>query len=886
MIGTRLAHYEVTSHLGTGGMGEVYQATDSKLGRSVAIKLLPEAFTHDADRAARFEREARVLASLNHPNIATIHGVEESGGRKFLVMELVTGETLAEKIRRGAIPLEESLGIATQIAEALEAAHEKGVIHRDLKPANIKVTPEGKVKVLDFGLAKAFAGETANASLSNSPTMSHMATQQGLILGTAAYMSPEQAKGKEVDRRTDIFAFGAVLYEMLTGHQAFGGDDVSDILSRVLQREPDWALLPVETPSGIRKLLRRCLEKNMKNRRRDAGEVRLNIEEALAEPETVPVNVAAPQKRSLMPWAAVAVLVLAAGVAGWGWWKASRPVPHPMMRFDVDMGPLAVQAPLASAVLSPDGMQVAYMGRIPEGGNGIYLRRLDQPEGHLLVPIVGSMSAAFSPDGQWLAFNLGGAIQKVSTQGGAAVTLGKAAVLGMTWSEDGSIYVGTTGGLFRVQEARSPGLLPSPGAALIPHALPGGKAILISERSETDSAVAGGADALDIAVLTVATGARKRLVKGGYQPGYVAAPDGDGGYLLYVNQQTLFAAPFDLGTLEVRGTAIPLLADLGADPTTGGQYSVSRNGTLAYLRNADAGATAFPMMEMDSTGATTPVLAARATYFSPRYSPDGKKIAYVMDSEVWVYDVERRVPTQLTFSKTRKSELAWAPDGKHILFGTARELLWIRAAGGGQPQRLLEQKLGVRVFSTAPDGRVAFAEANTARGLATVRLDLSDPENPKAGKPEPFQDPQASRVDAAFSPDGKFMALVETDTEELFVTPFPGPGGKWKISGSGGKFPAWSRTGRQLFFLGGDDRIMVADYSVQGDTFTASIPRVWSPTRVRRLGVTGNFDVSPDGKHVVMFPSEAPAAAPGNLHITFGLNLADELKRRFSAAAK
>jgi Tol biopolymer transport system component len=355
--------------------------------------------------------------------------------------------------------------------------------------------------------------------------------------------------------------------------------------------------------------------------------------------------------------------------------------------------------------------------------------------------------------------------------------------------------------------------------------------------------------------------------------------------LLYVNQHTLFVAPFDLGTQEVRGTAIPLLDDLVAGGSLlGGQYSVSRNGTLAYLRNVDAGATTFPLMQMDSAGSTTPVLAARGVYFSPRYSPDGKKIAYVMGSEVWVYDVERHVPTQLTFSKTGKSELAWAPDSKHVLFGTARELLWVRADGGGQPQRLLEQKLGVRVFSTAPDGRVAFEEATTAKGLATVRLDLSDPENPKAGKPEPFQDPQAFRVDAAFSPDGKFIAMVETDTEELFVTPFPGPGGKWKISGSGGKFPAWSRTGHQLFFLGGDDRIMVADYSIQGDTFTASIPGVWSPTPVRRLGVTRNFDVSPDGKHVVMFPAASQAA--GNLHITFVLNLADELKRRFSAAAK
>jgi serine/threonine-protein kinase len=316
MIGTKLDHYEITNHLGTGGMGEVYQATDAKLGRSVAIKLLPEAFTYDEDRAARFEREARVLASLNHPNIATIHGVEESGGRKFLVMELVTGETLAEKIKRGPIPLNESLGIATQITEALEAAHEKGVIHRDLKPANIKVTSEGKVKVLDFGLAKAYDANPSNVSLSNSPTMVSMAaTDAGMILGTAAYMSPEQAKGKEIDRRTDIFAFGAVLFEMLTGRPAFGGEDVSDILSHVLRSDPNWTLLPANIPPAIQKLLKLCLQKDARKRRQAAGDIRIDMEQALVEP--LAASPEFPQRRSIAPWAVASVLAAALGVALW-----------------------------------------------------------------------------------------------------------------------------------------------------------------------------------------------------------------------------------------------------------------------------------------------------------------------------------------------------------------------------------------------------------------------------------------------------------------------------------------------------------------------------------------------------------------------------------------
>src|SRR5262245_51204182 len=336
MIGTKLAHYEITGHLGTGGMGQVYQATDSKLGRSVAIKLLPEAFTHDADRAARFEREARVLASLNHPNIAAIYGVEESGGRKFLVMELVPGDTLAERIKRGPIPVDESLGIAKQICEALEEAHEKGVIHRDLKLANIKVTPEGKVKVLDFGLAKAFEGNPANAALSNSPTLSMAATNAGVILGTAAYMSPEQAKGRTVDKRTDIFAFGAVLYEMLTGRPAFDGDDVGEILARVIEREPDWSRLPSKAPPRIHELLRRCMEKDPKKRRRDAGDLRIDIEQALKTPEAV----AAPRSSRTSRWPLVvaAVSVVALGISLWAPWRSEKPVDRPLVRLDVDLG--------------------------------------------------------------------------------------------------------------------------------------------------------------------------------------------------------------------------------------------------------------------------------------------------------------------------------------------------------------------------------------------------------------------------------------------------------------------------------------------------------------------------------------------------------------------
>ena len=372
MIGTKLAHFTITAHLGSGGMGDVYQATDSKLGRSVAIKLLPEAFVHDAERAARFEREARVLASLNHPNIAAIYSIEESGGRKFLVMELVLGETLAERIKRGALPLEESLEIATQITDALEAAHEKGITHRDLKPANIKTTPEGKVKVLDFGLAKAFAGEAANPVNSNSPTMSLMATQQGIILGTAAYMSPEQAKGKEVDRRTDIFAFGAVLYEMLTGRQAFGGEDIADILSRVLRSEPDWKLLPANVPARIRELLGLCLQKDVKNRRQTATDVRIDIKQALAEPVAATL-VATPARGGRLGWiVAFAALLLVTAVLAVPTVRHLRETPPPETRTDI-VTP-ATNDPISFA-LSPDGRQIVFVAS-GDGASRLWLRSL------------------------------------------------------------------------------------------------------------------------------------------------------------------------------------------------------------------------------------------------------------------------------------------------------------------------------------------------------------------------------------------------------------------------------------------------------------------------------------------------------------------------------
>ena len=432
MIGTRLAHYEITSHLGSGGFGDVYQATDSKLGRSVAIKLLPEAFTHDTDRAARFEREARVLASLNHPNIAAIHGIEESAGRKFLVMELVPGETLAERIRRGPIPINEALDIAKQIAEALEVAHdsEKAIVHRDLKPANVKVTPDGKVKVLDFGLAKALSGEPAAEDISNSPTLSMAATRQGVILGTAAYMSPEQARGKAVDRRTDVWAFGAVLYEMLTGKQAFGGEDVTDILAAVVKSEPPLDALPAKTPPAIRHLVRRCLEKNLRRRLMHIGEARVVLEDVLSGAAPAePVTAGQGKSRARRAWSVAAVLLAGCIAAlGWGAFAYVRPSPQAAeaIRFFIfppdtwnfqSLTDATGVTPVPMAV-SPDGRRMAFLA-VGAGNNALlWVRSLDTLTAQALAGTEGASSPFWSPDSRFLGFFAGGKLKKIDVAGG------------------------------------------------------------------------------------------------------------------------------------------------------------------------------------------------------------------------------------------------------------------------------------------------------------------------------------------------------------------------------------------------------------------------------------------------------------------------------------
>jgi len=640
--GTRLGPYEILAAIGAGGMGEVYRARDTKLGRDVAIKVLPEAFARDPERLARFEREARVLASLNHPNIAAIYGFEQSDGIPFLVLEYVPGETL-----RGPLPVSEALRIAGQIAEALENAHEKAFVHRDLKPANIKVTPEGKVKVLDFGLAKAFTEETVGSDPSQSPTISAGPTRTGMILGTAAYMSPEQARAKPVDKRTDIWAFGCVLYETLAGRQVFPANSVADAMTAILGRDPDWQALPLATPPKIRDLLHRCLQKELNRRLRDIGDARIEIEETLAGAVAVPQTTKPPGAARWRPVAIGVCAAVAIGVALWAPWRGDS-APRAVIRTAVVLPPsdrFRTEAQPAVAI-SPDGARLVYSAS-RGGRTQLYFRQLDQFE---VTPIAGTEDAGgpfLSPDGEWVGFFAGGKLKKVALRGGPPVTLCDAPNgRGASWGPDGQIVFTPAAslgiGLWRVSASGSevtPQPLTTPDAKKgeashrWPYILPGGESVLFTSWG-------GGAfDASRLAVLSLKTGERRVLLEGGHSAHYASS-----GHLVFMRAGGLWAAPFDLARLQVTGPHSPMLNRVVTAAATGaGHYSFAANGTLVYIPGgAESGSS---LLWVDRKGVSRPLTQARRVYMFPRLSPDGGLLAVTIiegaNTDIWVYDLGR-----------------------------------------------------------------------------------------------------------------------------------------------------------------------------------------------------------------------------------------------------
>jgi serine/threonine protein kinase len=904
--GLRLGPYEILSAIGAGGMGEVYSAHDTKLGRDVAIKVLPEAFAHDAERLSRFQREAKMLAALNHPNIATIYGLEQSGDTSYLVMELVSGETLADRVNREkAIPIEEALTIAKQIAEALEAAHEKGIIHRDLKPANVRVTPEGKVKVLDFGLAKAFEGDTANDDPSNSPTLSIAATMHGVILGTAAYMSPEQARGKAVDKRTDIWAFGCVLYELLTGKPAFNGEDVTEILASVVKTEPDWSRLPEATPAAIRTLLRRCLQKDRRQRFHEAADVRIEIEEALAAPPTVEPTTAATRgwrDRVIWPVVAGVLAVIAIALAIVLVLRAPKlPQPLQPMRLRAEIGAdtsLYTNSATNSgsaALLSPDGTRLAFLASGADQKSRIYVRSLDQLQATVLSGTENARDPFFSPNGQWVGFFADSKLKKISVQGGAAVTLCDVPDdRGGSWGDDGTI-VFIPNNRAALSKVSSAGGTPQPLTTLNkqtgeitqrwPQMLPGSKAVLFTSSSRGNFY-----EDADIFVYSIASGQRKMVQRDGFYARYVAS-----GQVVYMHEGTLFAVPFDLKRLEVTGQPAPILEGVLATPASGGaQFSFSDTGNLVYV----AGRAAVPGVSiywMDRAGKFSPLRETPGGYYNPAFSPDGKRLALEIDDgkrrNIWVYEWERDAFTRLTFAGETNTNPVWTADGQRIVYsstegGGVPNLWWIRADGAGDAQRLSESKSQQYAGSWRPDGKVlAFRQLNPDTDLDIMTLSVEGDEKSgwKPGEPKVFVNSAFDEREPAFSPDGRWLAYAsnESGSYEVYVRPFPGPGGKWQVSTGGGTYPKWSRNGKELFYRTAEEKIMALTYTVSGDSFHADKPQLWSPGQFTDRGPGNyNFDLYPDGKRFAVLKAPGAEQNAAVNKVSFVFNFFDEISRK------
>jgi serine/threonine-protein kinase len=903
--GARLGVYRVESLLGAGGMGEVYLARDTRLDRDVALKVLPDLFAADPDRLARFEREARVLASLRHPNIAGIYGLEEADGVRALVLELVDGETLADRIARETLPLQEALGIARQIADALAAAHEAGIVHRDLKPANIKITSTGSVKVLDFGLAKALEAESVRSDLSMSPTLtSPAATRVGVLLGTAAYMSPEQARGKAVDRRSDLWAFGCVLYEMLTGRHAFEGDEITDVIARIIERDVDLRALPPATPPSIRRLLRRCLEKDRNRRLADASDARLEIDEALGGgpvdanlPRDVPAAPSAWQRA--LPWAiaGAALVVAGASVLLWAPWRSAPPSAPLRLGSELGVDASLVPDQGASAVLSPDGALLAFTAQKSTSDTPqLYVRRLDQLQPAPLAGTDGARNPFFSPDGQWIAYFAGGKLKKTAVAGGATVTLCDAPNgRGGTWTDDGTIIfspnntpsvtlmrVPAAGGnpepLFRLAEGET--------TQRWPQVLPGGKAILYSSAAS----LTGWEDA-NLVIQPLAGGPGKIVVRAAYYGRYLPS-----GHLVYVHQGTMFAAPFDLERLEVLGPPVPVVEDVAASPavTGGAQFAFSGDGTLIYVPGRTISQD-IPISWIDRSGRISPLRAMPSNWSNPVFSPDGTRLAVdIFDgkqTDVWIYDWSRDTLSRLTFDQTDDQRPAWTSDGQRIVFsskrgdGTHFNLYWQRADGTGDVTRLTDSTNNQYAGSWHPAGKVlAFLEDDGAdSNIMLLPMEGDEATGWKPGTPTAFLKTPLRESTPTFSPDGRWIAYLsnENGRNDLFVRPFPGPGGKWQISTTAVDDPMWSRSSRELFFAVAGLQLMVAAYSVDGDSFRADKPKLVSETRfiTRPREPSRDIAVHPDGQRFAVAAMPETEIAERFDKVVFVFNFLDELRR-------
>jgi serine/threonine protein kinase/Tol biopolymer transport system component len=942
LVGQRLGPYEIGSLLGAGGMGDVYRGRDSRLGREVAIKILPHAFTADAERRARFEREARLLAALNHPNIGAIYGFEEREGIHALVLELVEGETLEQRLRccepsRG-LPIGEALAIARQLTDALEAAHERGIVHRDLKPANIilqgawaqpppassadsssRAAGDVTVKVVDFGLAKVGGGESAH-DLTHSPTMTIGGTSEGVILGTAAYMSPEQARGRVVDKRTDIWAFGCVLYELLTGRKAFDRDTVSDTIAAILERQPDWSVLPETTPSTIRRLLQRSLEKDPKRRLHDIADARIEIDDASCEPiasvmpmgsiGAAPRSMATPRTVQGLAVAAVVLVALGAGAAV-TWWPGRITSPRlPLARLMISLPATQTleRGSFPPVALSPDGKLLVYAAAVNGGRTHLYMRPLDELAARALPSTEGASTPFFSPDGRWLAFYANGLLKKVSVAGGVPLTICDAPpVSSATWGENNTIVFATTlpsSGLWLVSaNGGDPAQLTTPKADEAQHGYPqlllGRSQVLFSVRIR---------NAWHLALLALKDRDWRLLGNGrviGEGAQYLPT-----GHLVYAQSGGLVATPFDPSRGNLDQPPVPLLERIETSRFGGAYFAVAAGaGALVYV---PGGATMADrtLLRVDRDGRVAPLVEARARYEFPAFAPDGRRLAVTIPSEsgsdIWIIDLGRGTRIRFTAGSTSAFPV-WAPDGSKMAFQSTApgpwNLFW----------KPLDANAEAQPFLKAADASLVPSWPNTGADLLPGTLPTlsgAGPQFPMSWSPDgstlafherkpsgerdiwvgsPGSDPVPFLItpfderSPRFSPDGKWLAYVsdESGRDDVYVQPFPGPGPKWLVSTDGGIDPVWSKDGRELFYRH-DDQMMVAVVAPKGE-FSASRPQRLFEARFDAGDNGPNYDVSPDGRWFVM-PRGNRGAVPGELHLV--LNWFGEVTARTQAAGQ
>jgi Tol biopolymer transport system component len=887
--GKRLGPYEILSAIGAGGMGEVYRARDTRLERIVAVKILPDHLSDRAELRERFEREARTIASLNHPHICTLHDIGQQDGTDFLVMEYLEGETLAERLKKGPLPLAQILQYAIEISDALDKAHRKGITHRDLKPGNIMITKSG-TKLLDFGLAKLRQDAAPTTPLSELPTAKEAITAQGTILGTLQYMAPEQVEGREVDARTDIFAFGVVVYEIATGEKAFEGKSQASLIAKILETDPPpiSSLQPM-TPPALDRVIKTCLAKEPAERWQAANDLCRELKwiaesGAQAGPSTGGVTPSSKSRHRMVLWAAASLVVAIVGLTVWSLRPAPAVPPRPVTRFTISLpaGQVLVGLDTPAIALSPDGTRLAYIAAQGTGLPQLYLRAMASPDARPIPGTEGATDPFFSPDGQWLGFFTGGKLRKVSVSGGAAVTLGDASSpQGASWGSQGMIAFGSEGDAVLVQVSDAGG---TPQALTHlekgendhdwPEFLPGDKTVLFA--ASGDDRANG-----QVTIQSLATGVRRNLIQGATHPHY--APSGQ---LVYAHEGNLMAVPFDLQRLALTGAAVPVVEGVLQSTTSGAaQYSFSATGSLVYVAGTVQATVQNRLLWVSRNGSEQPLPAPLREYTRLRLSPDGRRLAVVIDDQVWLYDLSREALSRFTFEGDQNVAPVWTPDGKRIAFVSGKEasgnIFWQLADGSGGLERLTTSEYRQVPTSWSADGQLlAFVEFNPNKRFDIWVLRMGD------RKAQPFLQTRFNEAAPRFSPDGRWLAYIsdESGRYEVYVQPYPGPGGKWQISTEGGTEPVWNPNGRELIYRSGD-KMMAVEITTQPG-FAAGRPRMLFEGRYLDAPnpVTANYDVSPDGQRFLITKESEQSSSATQINVV--LNWFEELKQKVPTGKK